>query len=201
MSSFIRKSGLMHYPETLAAVQEAKDLNLQGFLSEVLIVQSDLKTSTIGLNQAIDCMTTGFKINQAEDNAANYSINTKLTSGTYSISTAEELAKLATMTNNYKICSNCEFVLADDIDLSAYSTGEGWTPIGTSNQFTATFDGNGYVISNLYINTPSINCVGLFRWCNFAEIKNVGLENVDVTGDYEVGGLMGRGCNVTISNS
>ena len=40
MSSFIRKSGLMHYPETLAAVQEAKDLNLQGFLSEVLIVQS-----------------------------------------------------------------------------------------------------------------------------------------------------------------
>ena len=36
MSSFIRKSGLMHYPETLAAVQEAKDLNLQGFLSEVL---------------------------------------------------------------------------------------------------------------------------------------------------------------------
>ena len=187
MSSFIRKSGLMHYPETLAAVQEAKDLNLQGFLSEVLIVQSDLKTSTIGLNQAIDRMTTGFKINQAED--------------TYSISTAEELAKLATMTNNYKICSNCEFVLADDIDLSAYSTGEGWTPIGTSNQFTATFDGNGYVISNLYINTPSINCVGLFRWCNFAEIKNVGLENVDVTGDYEVGGLMGRGCNVTISNS
>ena len=146
-------------------------------------------------------MTTGFKINQAEDNAANYSINTKLTSGTYSISTAEELAKLATMTNNYKICSNCEFVLADDIDLSAYSTGESWTPIGTSNQFTATFDGNGYVIPNLYINTPSINCVGLFRWCNFAEIKNVGLENVDVTGDYEVGGLMGRGCNVTISNS
>lgn len=36
MSSFIRKSGLMLYPETLAAVQEAKDLNLQGFLSEVL---------------------------------------------------------------------------------------------------------------------------------------------------------------------
>ena len=147
-------------------------------------------------------MTTGFKINQAEDNAANYSINTKLTSGTYSISTAEELAKLAAMTNNGLIGENTEFVLANDIDLSAYSTGEGWTPIGSpSKSFTATFDGNGYVISNLYINTPSINCVGLFRWCNFAEIKNVGLENVDVTGDYEVGGLMGRGCNVTISNS
>ena len=127
--------------------------------------------------------------------------DTKLTSGTYSISTAEELAKLARMTNNYKIDTNCEFVLANDIDLSAYSTGEGWTPIGISNEFTATFDGNGYVISNLYINTPSIIRVGLFGWCISAEIKNVGLENVDVTGDYEVGGLMGRGCDVTISNS
>ena len=79
-------------------------------------------------------MTTGFKINQAEDNAANYSINTKLTSGTYSISTAEELAKLAAMTNNGLIGENTEFVLANDIDLSAYSTSEGWTPIGTPSK-------------------------------------------------------------------
>ena len=86
---------------------------------------------------------------------------TSLTSGTYSISTADELSKLATMTNNGLIGENTEFVLANDIDLSAYSTGEGWTPIGSpSKSFTATFDGNGYVISNLYINTPSINCVG-----------------------------------------
>ena len=45
-----------------------------------LIVQSGLKTSTNGLNQAIERMTTGFKINHAKDNAANYSISTKLSS-------------------------------------------------------------------------------------------------------------------------
>ncbi len=45
-----------------------------------LIVQSSLKTSTNGLNQAIERMTTGFKINHAKDNAANYSISTKLSS-------------------------------------------------------------------------------------------------------------------------
>ena len=45
-----------------------------------LIVQSGLKTSTNGLNQAIERMTPGFKINHAKDNAVNYSISTKLSS-------------------------------------------------------------------------------------------------------------------------
>ena len=45
-----------------------------------LIVQSNLKTSTNGLNTAIERMTTGFKINHAKDNAAGYSISTKLSS-------------------------------------------------------------------------------------------------------------------------
>ena len=45
-----------------------------------LIVQSNLKSSTNGLNQAIERMTTGFKINHAKDNAAGYSIATKLSS-------------------------------------------------------------------------------------------------------------------------
>ena len=45
-----------------------------------LIVQSSLKTSTNGLNTAIERMTTGFKINHAKDNAVNYSISTKLSS-------------------------------------------------------------------------------------------------------------------------
>ena len=287
-----------------------------------IIVQSSLKTSTNGLNQAIERMTTGFKINHAKDNAANYSISTKLsskisgyqiaednalmgldlvqtasssletmsnltsrlrslatqaqngtygyksidainsearsivqelnrikqtteynginllsssgesvassgqfieeiirrdtsgmttlasvdettslTSGTYSISSAEELAKLAAMTDNGLIGENTEFVLANDIDLSVYSTGEGWPPIGSpSKKFTATFDGNGHVVSNLYIYRPNDNNQGLFEWASNADIKNVGLENVDVTGDCNVGGLVGNGSNSIISN-
>ena len=39
-----------------------------------LIVQRGLKSSTNGLNQAIERMSTGYKINQAKDNAANCSI-------------------------------------------------------------------------------------------------------------------------------
>ena len=38
-----------------------------------------MKTSTDKLNQAIERMTTGAKINHAKDNAANYSISTNMT--------------------------------------------------------------------------------------------------------------------------
>jgi len=41
-----------------------------------LIVQSNLNKATNSLNQAIERMTTGYKINHAKDNAAGYSIAT-----------------------------------------------------------------------------------------------------------------------------
>ena len=117
--------------------------------------------------------------------------NTTLSSGTYSISTAEELAKLATMTNNGKIGTNTEFVLSNDIDLSAYSTGEGWIPIGNdSNNFQAIFDGNGYTISNLYINRPNADNQGLFSYVTSAKaISNLSLKNAEVIGHDNVGGI------------
>ena len=43
------------------------------------IAKNSLQTSTNKLNQAIERMTTGAKINHAKDNAANYSINTNMT--------------------------------------------------------------------------------------------------------------------------
>ena len=103
-----------------------------------------------------------------------------ISSGTYSISTAEELAKLAEMTNAGKVTGG-EFVLANNIDLSAYSTGEGWTPIGNgTNSFSGTFDGNGYVVSNLYINRQNKDEQGLFGVIWTGEAKNLGIENVNI---------------------
>ena len=59
-----------------------------------LIVQSGLKASTNGLNTAIERMTTGFKINHAKDNVANYSINTKLSSKISAYQVAEDNAMM-----------------------------------------------------------------------------------------------------------
>ncbi len=168
---------------------------VESFLSEVKAVTSSECNSRGGIEEVVRRDTSGMTTLASVDET------TSLTSGTYSISTAEELAKLATMTNNGLIGANTEFVLVNDIDLSAYSTGEGWTPIGTpSKKFTATFDGNGHLVSNLYIYRSNDNNQGLFGWLLSADIKNVGLENVDVTGYCNVGGLVGNGSNSFISN-
>ena len=127
----------------------------------------------------------------------------KLTSGTYSISSAKELAKLATMTNNALVGTGVEFVLGADIDLSEYSNGEGWLSIGSNARFCAKFDGNGYVVSNLYI-MNSFNkkeYLGLFGFCGRGcVIKNLGIEDVDITTIGATGALAGYVENVTISN-
>ena len=131
-------------------------------------------------------------------------IDEELSSGTYSIKTAEELAKLATMTNNGLIGDNVEFVLGADIDLSNYNN---WTPIGNStNKFTGIFDGNGYTISNLTIKTSGSK-LGLFGLTSKADIKNVGLEDINIllngatTNDKHIGGLIGYlGADSTLTN-
>ena len=76
-----------------------------------LIVQSNLKLSTSGLNTAIECMTTGFKINRAKDNAANYAISTKISSKLLSYQAAQDnismgLDMLTTATDSLELVSS-----------------------------------------------------------------------------------------------
>ena len=114
-----------------------------------------------------------------------------ISSGNYSISTAEELAKLASMSNNSQIKGG-KYVLASDIDLSAYSTGEGFEVIAENGGFRGVLDGNGYVIRNLYINRPDKSNVALIGGAH-GPVINLGLENVEIIGKGTVGGIVGQG--------
>ena len=115
-----------------------------------------------------------------------------ISSGEFSISTAEELVKLSKMSNNSQIKGG-RFVLANDIDMSAYSTGEGFEPIAKYGGFKGMVNGNGYVIRNLYINRPNEANVALIGGAH-VEVRNLGLENVDITGGSGVtGGIVGQG--------
>jgi len=98
-----------------------------------------------------------------------------------------------------------DYYLANAIDCSCtsgWNGGAGFEPIGTSSsKFTGTFDGNGYKITHLYINRSSTNHVGLFGYTGSgSEIKDVGLEEVNVNGNWYVGGLVGDNGG-TITNS
>ena len=56
------------------------------------IAQNSMRTSTDKLNQAIERMTTGSKINHAKDNAANYSISTNMSTKMSALRVAEDNA-------------------------------------------------------------------------------------------------------------
>ena len=78
--------------------------------------------------------------------------------------------------------------------------GKGWQPIGYGywdgqqwvEGFEGTFDGQGYEISDLFINRPDEDRVGLFGAVEEGGvIENATVVNADVTGKGGVGGLVG----------
>ena len=73
-----------------------------------LIVQKNLADATEALNQSIERMTTGFKINSAGDDAAGYAVATKMDTQLSSISVAQDnvaigSSLLSTAESNYDL--------------------------------------------------------------------------------------------------
>ena len=117
----------------------------------------------------------------------------------YIITTVEELQAMKDNLSGY-------YALGNDINASAtsgWNSGAGFIPIGTdTNQFTGSFDGQGYKIINLRINRPSTDYVGLFGYVGSGGVvENVGLENENIKGNLRVGGLVGFNDRGTVSNS
>jgi len=113
----------------------------------------------------------------------------------YYITTPEHLSNIMMQDDedNY-LYLDCYFFQGADIDLSdaEWSAGEGWQPLGTAaNPFTGNYDGYGYTISDLTINRPLEDNIGLFGYVREACLFNINLENVDVTGRDNVGTLVG----------
>ena len=92
-----------------------------------------------------------------------------------------------------------------DGDDAYWNDGRGWEPIGQpggsryfrSELYLATFDGNGHVISNLFIDRPDELFIGLFGFIHIDSfgggvVRNVGLRDVDVSGCEATGSLTGR---------
>jgi hypothetical protein len=91
-----------------------------------------------------------------------------------------------------------DYSLGNNINMSAvgceaFQTGAGFEPIGNiNNTFTGNFEGNGYNITSLYINSDASQDVGLFGYST-ANIINVNLVDVviNATGN-SVGGISGQ---------
>ncbi len=107
-------------------------------------------------------------------------------------------SSLASLSNNAAglLGTGKNYALAKDIDASATSTWNfngsifnGFNPIsGLNNNF---FNGLNFAITNLYINRPSTNNVGLFSSGSVA-ITNINLITPNITGAQFTGGLIGN---------
>ena len=107
----------------------------------------------------------------------------------YQVATAAQLNEIRNYLSDH-------FVLTDDIDLSAYTDGDGWAPIGPT--FWGSYDGAGHTISGLFIDRSG-DKTGLFAESG-GEIQNVTLTGVNITADGNwVGALAGTNSG-TIEN-
>jgi PKD repeat protein len=119
--------------------------------------------------------------------AATYSGGSGILGDPYLISTSADLLTLAGTSADW--ASN--FLMTNDIDMTGVST---FTPIGNgTTKFTGVFDGGGYAIQNLVIDLPAQDYVGVFGYVSgaSAEIKNLGIQGSNVTGNNYVGGVAG----------
>ncbi len=97
------------------------------------------------------------------------------------------------------------YVLANDVDASGtanWNSTTGFTAVGDdTTAFIGSFDGQNRTMDGLTIHRSSSNYQGLFGQTTGATLSNVGLTNVNATGDSMVGGLVGYKSGGTVSNS
>lgn len=137
--------------------------------------------------------------------------------GVITISTAEQLAKVAELVNTKEEDFD-DITIKLDVDINL--KGREWTPIGHggtdyasnvddySAVFKGTFDGQGHTISNLRItaakggdvNTQAAAGVGLFGAADTAIIKNFKIDTAVVTGNHWVGAAVGFARGTTVDN-
>lgn len=108
----------------------------------------------------------------------------------FTVSTAEEFAGLSVLVAGGNDFADKTVLIDADMDLGANL----WTPIGVDNTlpFSGSVDGGGFTISNLVINLPDEDFVGLFGQCTNTTLSNFNLVNVYLRAKDTAGSLAGN---------
>jgi len=124
------------------------------------------------------------------------------------VATLDQLQKIGEL--EYRRGYFIQVANIDASDTKNWNDGKGFKPIS----FFGSFDGNGYLISNLYINRKDEDNVGLFGILGgiisagrtgyisrTGVISRIGLDNVDISGRNYVGGLAGEKSMAKVTSS
>ena len=165
----------------------------------IAAIQAEIDQRTAEINRVMSTTEyNGIKLFEAEQPVTDEQVVTgDFITAVTQLSEDEALAqgytiiKTADDLNNIRNNLSGKYILMNDIDLSSFSN---WDPIGdfdtnagSGDIFTGELNGNGHVIKNLKINRPTGLYLGLFS-ASFGTIKNLGIENANVSGGKSVGG-------------
>jgi hypothetical protein len=100
---------------------------------------------------------------------------------------------------------DAHYQLNNNIDCSItknWNSGKGFKPIGSDGDpFTGSLNGDGYLIEDLFIDRARHDVALIGRFNSDYEVTNIGLKNIDFTGEADTGGIVGALSNGTISKS
>ena len=203
----IFKSDLLKRSSSIVDLPKARDMNKSGYKfigwSTSLVTENILYKNFIMPEEDVKLYARWCNLNlKSNDRCADIDGD-----GLIEISNVEELnsirnnlngisLKINLSTNNNQGCPTglCNgYELTNDIDFKGtrwYSgcvvdcETAGWSPIGTSTKrFSATLNGNGFTISNLYINSNKSN-TSFIAFAENATIINLGLVEVSIYSHY-----------------
>jgi filamentous hemagglutinin family protein len=185
-------AGLVINPNTANGVETASGGGALNVAANTAITLSGNHANLSIANSSIN-LSTGAVINLPGSNPS-----LSIAGQTYAVINSLGTAGSTTGTDLQGINGNLsgDYALGGNIDASAtssWNSGAGFLPIGTSSTpFNGIFNGLGHTISNLSINRPSTNYVGLFGYGGASSVfENVGLVGGSVSGfagSYSGGG-------------
>ncbi|KAF2962244.1 DUF4493 domain-containing protein [Fervidobacterium sp. 2310opik-2] len=166
-------------------------------VAEVTEKQATIELSLVDYNNlekiavSVYCFETeGQKVELAKADILPFDGGTGTQDDPYLIRTAWQLQRL---NDSQYLTANKYFKLIANIDLTGFT----WTPIGnfssdlSQTAFQGTLDGDYHKITNLTFNDTSRSNAGLFGYLYNATVKNLIIENANVTAKQYVGALSG----------
>ena len=169
--------------------------------AEIMDVDGDQTNDNDGADGIIDIDKDGDGLIEICDLEGLSEMRYQLDGSSYTTS-----ADATTITQGCPTAGCRGYELVKDLDFNAdasyrttsnkvtWTMGDGWSPIGSgSNRFSGVFEGNGHTIAHLYIDQSS-SYRGLFSiTTNTAQINNIKLSDVNITGiGSNIGSLIGR---------
>jgi hypothetical protein len=146
-----------------------------------IMVQANSSINIAQLKNDLDLNATALYLADGTETShiGNASYQVKQNVNLYAVPNVKEISDETKLNSARKNLSD-KYILLNDINLTSVTlgkySGKGWNPIGDyDKRFTGVFNGNGYVIRNLWIDRQSTNFIGLFGYIDNAQIKNLGV--------------------------